>query len=76
MPANDPANDRYNPASIGSEFEKHLFDDINIGEIFRLYDNSNEETQLYRKETETEAMNVKTREVSVQNKRAKVYIKI
>ena len=73
---NIPTEDRYNPASIGSEFEEHLFDDINIGEIFRLYDNNNEETQLYRKDTETEAMNVKTREVSVQDKRTKVYIKI
>ena len=73
---NIPTEDRYNPAPIGSEFEEHLFDDINIGEIFRLYDNNNEETQLYRKETETEVMNVKTREVFVQNKRTKVYIKI
>ena len=73
---NSPTEDRYNPTPIGSEFEEHLFDDINIGEIFRLYDNNNEETQLYRKETETEAMNVKTREVSVQNKRTTVYIKI
>ena len=73
---NIPTEDRYNPAPIGSEFEEHLFDDINIGEIFRLYANNDMETQLYRKETETEAMNVKTREVSVQNKRTTVYIKI
>ena len=73
---NDPTTDRYNPASIGSEFEEHLFDDINIGEIFRLYDNNNAETQLYRKETETEAMNVRTREVFVPEKRTNVYIKI
>ena len=73
---NTPTEDRYNPSPIGSEFESHLFDDINIGEIFRLYDNNNEETQLYRKETETEAMNVKTREVFVQGKRTIVYIKI
>ena len=73
---NSPTEDRYNPASIGSEFENHLFDDINVGEIFRLYDNNNEETQLYRKETETEAMNVKTREVFVPEKRTTVYIKI
>ena len=73
---NIPTEDRYNPSPIGSEFEEHLFDDINIGEIFRLYANNNEETQLYRKETETEAMNVKTREVSVQGKRTAVYIKI
>ena len=73
---NDPTQDRYNPNPIGSEFEEHLFDDINIGEIFRLYDNNDMETQLYRKETETEAMNVKTREVFVQGKRTAVYIKI
>ena len=73
---NISTEDRYNPAPIGSEFESHLFDDINIGEIFRLYDNNNEETQLYRKETETEAMNVKTREVFVPDKRTTVYVKI
>ena len=73
---NDPTTDRYNPASIGSEFEEHLFDDINIGEIFRLYANNDMETQLYRKETETEAMNVKTREGFVPDKRTAVYIKI
>ena len=73
---NTPTEDRYNPAPIGSEFENHLFDDINIGEIFRLYDNNNEETQLYRKETETQAMNVKTREGFVPDKRTAVYIKI
>ena len=73
---NNPAEDRYNPNPIGSEFESNLFDDINIGEIFRLYDNNNAETQLYRKETETEAMNVRTREVFVPEKRTTVYIKI
>ena len=25
---NNPAEDRYSPNSIGSEFEEHLFDDI------------------------------------------------
>ena len=73
---NNPTEDRYNPNPIGSEFESNLFDDINIGEIFRLYDNNNEETQLYRKETETQAMNVKTREGFVPDKRTTVYIKI
>ena len=73
---NNPAEDRYNPNPIGSEFESNLFDDINIGEIFRLYDNNDAETQLYRKETETEAMNVKTREGFVPDKRTTVYIKI
>ena len=72
---NNPTTDRYNPASIGSEFESHLFDDINIGEIFRLHDNNNEETQLYRKETETEAVNVKTRETVEFSAKTVVYIK-
>ena len=73
---NIPTEDRYNPAPIGSEFESQLFDDINIGEIFRLYDNNDEETQLYRKETETEAMNVRTREVFTPDRKTTVYIKI
>lgn len=73
---NNPITDRYNPASIGSEFESHLFDDINIGEIFRLHDNNDAETQLYRKETETEVMNIKTRKVFSPDKRTTVYIKI
>ena len=74
--ANNPTQDRYNPNPIGSEFENHLFDDINVGEIFRLYNNNDAETQLYRKETETEAMNVKTREVSAFNNNTVVYVKI
>ena len=73
---NNPTEDRYNPASIGSEFESHLFDDINIGEIFRLHDNNDAETQLYRKETETEVMNIRTRKVFSPDKRTTVYIKI
>ena len=73
---NNPTEDRYNPAPIGSEFESHLFDDINIGEIFRLHDNNDAETQLYRKETETEVMNIKTRKVFSPDKRTTVYIKI
>ena len=73
---NNPTTDRYNPASIGSEFESHLFDDINIGEIFRLHDNNDAETQLYRKETETEVMNIRTRKVFSPDKRTTVYIKI
>ena len=73
---NNPAEDRYNPSPIGSEFENHLFDDINVGEIFRIYDNNDAETQLYRKETETEAMNVKTRKVFAPDVKTVVYIKI
>ena len=34
--ANDHARDRYDPPSIGSEFEEDKFSEINPGEIFRL----------------------------------------
>ena len=41
---NDPVNDRYNPSSIGSEFEEHTFSEVNIGEIFRLNPDSNDQS--------------------------------
>ena len=34
--ANDHAQDRYDPPSIGTEFEEDKFSEINPGEIFRL----------------------------------------
>ena len=52
-----------NRASTKYKKYDYLFNEINVGEIFRLYDNNNLQTQLYRKETETEAINVKTRKV-------------
>ena len=46
--ANDPAQDRYDPPSIGSEFEEDYFSEINPGELFRLLpDNAN---KIYRSE--------------------------
>ena len=34
--ANNHAKDRYAPPSLGSDFEKDYFGDVNIGEVFRL----------------------------------------
>ena len=34
--ANDHAKDRYAPPSLGCDFEKDYFGDVNIGEVFRL----------------------------------------
>ena len=45
--ANDHARDRYDPPSIGSEFEEDKFSEINPGEIFRL--NPLNESTSYRK---------------------------
>ena len=72
---NNPAQDTYNPSGIGSEFEEHLFDDINIGEIFRLNADSNDQS-IYRKENETQALDVKTRIMHDIGQNTKVYITI
>ena len=72
---NNQAQDRYNPTGIGSEFEEHDFNDINIGEIFRLNPDSNDQS-LYRKENETQAIDVKTRVMHNINQNTTVYITI
>ena len=72
---NNQAQDRYNPTGIGSEFEEHTFNAINIGEIFRLNPDSNDQS-IYRKENEQQAMDIKTRIMHNINDNTKVYIKI
>ena len=72
---NNQAQDRYNPTGIGSEFEEHNFSDINIGEIFRLNADSKDES-LYRKENETQAIDVKTRLMHNIGQNIQVYITI
>ena len=72
---NNPAQDAYNPSGIGSEFEEHIFDDINIGEIFRFNADSNDQS-IYRKENEIQAMDIKTRLVHDINRNTKIYVTI
>ena len=38
--ANDHAKDRYDPPSVGSEFDEDRFSEINPGEVFRLFMNN------------------------------------
>ena len=35
--SNDHAKDRYDPPSVGSEFDEDRFSEINPGEVFRLF---------------------------------------
>ena len=72
---NNPSQDTYNPAGIGSEFEEHTFSEVNIGEIFRLNPDSNDQS-LYRKENETQAMDVRTRVIHDIGQSTKIYILI
>ena len=72
---NNPTQDMYRPNNIGSEFEEHLFNELNVGEIFRFNADNNDQS-LYRKENETQAMDVKTRKTHNINNNVKVYTTI
>ena len=73
---NNPTQDAYNPSRIGSEFEEQIFDDLNIGEIFRLNANNNPDNQQYRKENETQAFLIVENNLYNMDRRQKVYVKI
>ncbi len=73
--SNNHTQDLYNPDGIGSEFEEHIFSEINIAEIFRL-NADNKDQSLYRKENDTQAMDVKTRIMHNITQNTKVYITI
>ena len=71
--ANDPAQDRYDPPKVGSEFEEDEFSEINPGELFRLFPNN--ESKIYRKSSDNFAFDIKER-VEIQFvAREKVYVK-
>ena len=58
---NNHTQDLYRPDGVGSEFEEHNFSEINIGEIFRVHDNNNNNTEQFRKENDGQAMGIKNR---------------
>ena len=71
--ANDHAQDRYDPPSLGTEFEVDTFSEINPGVIFRLY--PNDDTKQYRKSNDNFAFDLKE-QVELQFKaNEKVYVK-
>ena len=71
--ANDPVQDRYNPPSVGNEFEEDYFSEINPGELFRLFPDNGK--KMYRKSGDNFAFDIKER-VDIQfGARDKVYVK-
>jgi len=72
---NNPAQDAYNPDGVGSEFEEQEFSEVNIGEIFRL-NATNSDQSLYRKENETQALDIKTSVMHNLAANTKIYITI
>ena len=72
--SNNQAQDAYNPDRIGSEFEKHLFEELNDGEIIRM-DTDNNSIQ-YRKENDTQAFSLSEQKLYNATARQVVYTKI
>ena len=71
--ANDHAKDRYAPPSLGSDFEKEYFGDVNIGEVFRLRADS--KAKSFRKVKDGVAFDlIERKEVQLQP-RDEIYVK-
>tara|TARA_B100001564_G_C20359988_1_gene542894 strand:- start:19 stop:240 length:222 start_codon:yes stop_codon:yes gene_type:complete len=71
--ANDHAKDRYDPPSLGSDFEKDYFGDVNIGEVFRLRPEST--AKSFRKVKDGIAFDIKeSKEITLQP-RDEIYVK-
>ena len=76
MPSNNPANDRYNPGSnMDMDFEEFNFSDLEMNELF-WQTNRPEESNPWRKVSQTEGMNLKTQTTHSFDGRAKVFQKI
>jgi len=71
--SNDHAQDRYDPPSIGTDFEKEYFGDVNIGEVFRLRPAN--DAKSFRKVKDGIAFDIKERkEISLES-RHDIYVK-
>ena len=71
--ANDHAKDRYAPPSLGSDFEKEFFGDVNVGEVFRLKANS--KAKVYRKVKDGVAFDIVERKEVTVEERQDIYVK-
>ena len=71
---NNQAQAAYNPDRIGSEFEKHLFEELNVGEIFRM--NTDNNSLQYRKENDNQAFSLSEQKLYNATARQVVYTKI
>ena len=64
MAGHNEVESKYNPKSIMDEtWEKFRFADIDVNALFWLQNNNYTDNHCYRKQTDTTAMNTKTREV-------------
>ena len=71
--ANDHAQDRYDPPAVGSDWEKEIFGDVNIGEVFRLRPENS--AKAFRKVKDGIAFDIKElKEVGLRD-RDEIYVK-
>ena len=71
--ANAHAQDRYDPPAVGSDWEKEIFGDVNIGEVFRLRPENS--AKAFRKVKDGIAFDIKElKEVQVGD-RDEIYVK-
>ena len=71
--ANDHAKDRYDPPSVGSEFDEDRFSEINPGEVFRLF--MNNDSKIYRKTNDNFALDLKEGGEIQFDSNEKIYVK-
>ena len=76
MPSNNQVNDRYNPASnMSMDFEEFYFQDLEVDELF-WQTNRPEESNPWRKSSQTQGLNLKTQTTHNFQAKTKVYQKI
>ena len=76
MPINNPMGDFYNPPSnLSQDFEEYWFEDLEVDELF-WQTNRPEETNPWRKVSQTQGMNLKAQSTHNFQPRTKVYQKI
>ena len=71
--ANDHAQDRYDPPSLGSDWEKEYFGDVNIGEVFRLRPDS--KAKSFRKVKDGVAFDIIERKEIGLGQKQDIYVK-
>ena len=73
MSTNDHAQDRYDPPSVGSEWEENFFSELNRGDVFRVLQSAT--SKQYRKVDEGTAFDVKEQREIKLEPQEQVYVK-
>ena len=76
MPRNIPTRDQFDPPSnMSADFEEYWFEDLEVDELF-WQTNRPEESNPWRKSSQTQGLNLKTQTTHNFQGRTKVYQKI